>query len=97
MKFKVTVEFEEGVKSTSVSQMTAESVILTVNGLNSQSLDQQLVADAQNAAAHSMQKILTYLKTNGLLAQRNKGGTREVLQVKDVDEASEWLKKGDAA
>jgi hypothetical protein len=102
MKFKITVEGEEGVKCVRTIIITSEATMLAINGKMISgdthapiSLEDYVVQEVAANARHAARRLFKWFKNHGMLVQRNKDGVRECHPVKDIDVAGQWLMDGD--
>lgn len=96
MKIKVTVELDEGTKSTTTMNLTAETIIVMLS--NSLGEDQpkyimshdiaRLITDStRDAATTAINRVIGTISKYGMLYQyEDKDGERQLYPIKDVDE-----------
>lgn len=90
MKFKVTVECEEGLKATSNVNMTSEGVMISMAKYE---FEKMLEVEITAAALRAMRKISNFIEDNkSMIVQYNDEATqtRKVHIVKDVDEIRDF-------
>lgn len=87
MKFKVTVELEEGVKKSQFRSITAEMVLGSLKGR----LRKVMIDAAKNGAANCMNTIFDFITDTpgAIVLEYDKDGKKEVHLVKDLDEVPE--------
>jgi hypothetical protein len=97
MKFKVTVELEEGVKCTVTRTITTEAVLLKLKPLvpgddvSLNELRAKLHDEAACGGARAMKGILNFLEKNHILLSAEKDGEVKFHKVGDISEAYKWL------